>query len=452
LKLLPFSRNLYFLFFLIFALGFLACKKDPYEIGYDLLPPSDTLNVTTTDTIAVEAFSVIQDSVRTDKHPSLILGSMVDPVFGKLTSSFYSNVKLSDDNPDFGKNPVLDSMVLMLFYKGYYGDTLTRQRVKVYEISEDLVYDSIRYNNQQLQYYPTLLADQYFVPNLSDSVKVGDNKYGPHLRINLSNLTNYLGNKILTAPSSALQSNSSFIKFFKGLYVTVDPVNSDGAMLNFSISGTVSKVMLYFHDGDTPSNDSLQFALVLNESCGRFIHTDHHGYLDAGTDLKQQILNHDSARGSEKLFLQGMGGIKVKVKFPHFSTFGSGKVIAINDAILELKNYETDTIYSPPPSLMLMRQDSAGRIGYLVDEGEGPAYFGGYYNATTRSYFFRLTQHMQNILLKKYKTNFDLYLMVNSPIKSSLSPNRIILNGTDPLMPGANPGRFRLKMTYTVLN
>jgi hypothetical protein len=377
---------------------------------------------------------------------------MVDPVFGKLTSSFYTNVKLSDDSPDFGKNPVLDSMVLMLFHQGYYGDTLTRQRIKVYEISEDLVYDSLRYSNQQLQYYPTLLADQYFVPNISDSIQIGDIKYPPHLRINLSNLTNYLGNKILSAPASALQSNSAFIKFFKGLYVTVDPASSKGALLNFSISGNVSKIMLYFHDGDTPSNDSLQFALVMNESCGRFIHTDHHDYLDASTDLRQQVLNHDSARGSEKLFLQGMGGIKVKVKFPNFSSFGKGKVIAVNDAILELKNYETDTIYTPPPSLMLVRQDSAGRVGYLVDEGEGPTYFGGYYNEKTRSYFFRLTQHMQNILQKAYKNSFDLYLMVNSPIKSSIFPNRIILNGTNPLIPGANPGRFRLKMTYTVLN
>lgn len=448
---LPSTRTTGSLFFLLLAIVLFSCKKDPYEIGYDLLPPSDTLNVNTTDTISVEAFSVMQDSVRTDKHASLVMGSILDPVFGKITSSFYTNVKLSDESPDFGKNPVLDSLVLMLFHAGYYGDTLTQQNVKVYEIAEDLVYDSVRFSNQSLSYYPTLLANQNFIPNISDSIQIGDTKYPPHLRINLSNQTNYLGNKILTAPSSALQSNSAFIKFFKGLYVTAAPVNNRGALLNFSISGNVSKLMVYFHDGDNPANDSLNFSLVLNESCGRFIHTDHHGYIDADHDLKQQILNHDSARGSEKLFLQGMGGVKVKVKFPYFSQFALGNIVAVNDAILELKNYETDTIYAPPPSLMLVRQDSAGRIGYLVDEGEGASYFGGIYNEKTRSYFFRITQHMQNILQNSYKNKFDLYLMVNSPIKSSISPNRIVLNGTNPQVPGPTSGRFRLKMTYTVL-
>ncbi len=437
-------------FLIIFAL--FSCNKDPYEIGIDLLPPSDTLNVRTTDTCTVEAFSMRQDSVRTDKHGSLILGSMLDPVFGKTTASFYTHVRLSDEAPDFGKNPVLDSLVLVLFYNGYSGDTLTKQNVKVYEISDDLVYDSVHFSNQTLGTYPTLLADQDFIPNISDSIQIGTSKLAPHLRINLNNLTNYLGNKILYAPASALLTNSSFVKFVKGLYVTASPVNNKGAMLNFSITGNVSQLVVYYHDGDDPANDSLKFNMLLNESCARFLHIDHNGYLDASQDLKQQILNHDSLKGADKLFLQGMGGVKIKLKFPYFSAFGKGKAIVINDAILELKNYETDTIYSPPPTLMLIRQDSAGRIGYLIDQSEGTSYFGGTYNETTKSYYFRLTQHMQNILQKVYKSSFDLYIMVNSPIISFATPNRVILNGTKPLVPGDNSGRFQLKITYTAFN
>ena len=421
-------------------------------MGIDLLPPSDTLNVKTTDTCLVVAYSVKQDSVRTDKAGSLILGSIFDPIFGKTTSGFYSHVRLADDSPDFGTNPVLDSLVLMMFYNGYYGDTLTRQNIKVYEISDDLVYDSVKFSNQDIGTYPTLLADQDFVPNISDSVQVGTSKYAPHLRVNLSKLTNYLGNKILSAPASALASNSAFIKFIKGLHVASTPVNQKGALLNFSINGNVSKLVVYFHDGNDPANDSLNFDMFLNESCGRFLHLDHNGYLDASQDLKQQILNHDTARGADKLFLQGMGGVKIKVNFPNFDKIENGKVIAINDAVLELKNFETDTTYSPPPTLTLVRQDSAGRIGYVIDEGEGSSYFGGTYDAYKKTYYFRLTQHMQNILQKVYTSKFDLYIMVNSPIKSYVSPNRIVLNGTKPTVPGINSGNFQLKLTYTVLN
>jgi len=436
----------------LLILAMFSCKKDPYEIGYDLLPPSDTLNVLTTDTCTVEAFSERQDSVRTDKISSLIMGSMIDPVFGKSTVGFYSQVRLSSEEIDFGKNPVLDSVVLMLFYKGYYGDTLTRQNVKVYEISDNFSYDSIHFSNQHLAVYPTVLADQDFVPNFFDSVTVYKEKLAPHLRINLTKQTSYLGQKILAAPAAALASNAAFIKFIKGLYVTASPVSNKGAILNFSIANGLSKMVVYFHDGDDPAHDSLNYDISLNESCARFVHVDHNGYVDASQDLKRQILNHDTALGINKLYLQGMGGVKIKLKFPYMKTFAKGKVVALNDAVLMLQNTDPDTTFAPPSTLTMVRQDSIGRIGYLVDENEGSAYFGGTYDETKRSYFFRITQHLQNVLQNSYANKFDLYIMVNTPVTSAFSPNRVILNGTNSLVPGNNNNRFHLKLTYTILH
>lgn len=437
---------------IVLLLILFSCKKDPYEIGFDLLPPSDTLNVRTTDTCTVEAFSVIVDSVRTDKVSSLLLGSMLDPVFGKTTGSFYTQFELSSEEPDFGDRPVLDSLVLMLFYNNYYGDTLTRQNVKVYELSDDLVYDSVHFSNDRLNTYPILLADQNFYPKPDDSVKVGDEKFAAHLRINLSRQTSYLGNKIISAPASALASNSEFVKFFKGLYVQSTPVNNGGSLFSFSVTNATSKLVVYFHDGDNPTHDSLSYELIINDGCGRFLHYDHNRYLDANQDLKQQILNHDSTQGRSKLFLQGLGGVRIKVKFPFMKDFGHGKVIAVNDALLMFKNYETDTTFAPPYSLTLLKQDSVGAIGHLPDEYEGTGYFGGTYNATSRTYFFRITQHMQKILLNSYTKNYDLYMYVTNPRYNLVTPNRIILNGTNPMVPGDNTARFQLKVTYTILN
>jgi len=132
--------------------------------------------------------------------------------------------------------------------------------------------------------------------------------------------------------------------------------------------------------------------------------------------------------------------------------FGNGKIVAINDALLLLKNAETDTIYSPPSTITMLRVDSAGRMGYLIDENEGPAYFGGSYNAASRTYFFRITRHMQKVIMNGYTTSFDLYMYVNNPLSTSFSPARIILNGTQGALPGDHTNRFRLQVTYTVLN
>jgi len=434
---------------LIFSL--FSCKKNPYEIGIDLLPPSDTLNVNSTDTCTVTAYSMNQDSIRTDEMTTILLGSIMDPVFGKTTASFYSQVLLSAEGVDFGNNPVLDSVVLLLFYSSCYGDTSTLQNIKVYEISEALRLDTSYYSNRRAEVFPTLLADKNFLPRPSDSVRIGGKKLAPHLRINLNKFTNYLGNKILEAPASVLENNENFIDYLKGLYLEASPVSNKGALVQFNVAGGESKLVVYYHDGTDPTKDSLNYPLPINESCARFNNIDHDGYLDANQDLKRQILNKDTAQGAQKLFLQGLGGVKIKLRFPFMKNFGKDDVVAVNDALLMLTNVEIDTVLSPPPQLTMIRQDSAGNIGFLIDEGEGSGYFGGTYNATTKTYYFRLTQHIQRVIQNFYKTNFDLYLLVNDPRKNVVNPRRIILNGTSPSIPGGLESRFRLKLNYTRL-
>ncbi len=436
---------------ILLILALFSCSKDPYELGIDLLPASDTLNVRTTDTCTVEVYSVRADSIRTDRGASMIIGSMMDPVFGSTTSSLYTQAILSSLAPDFGQQPVLDSLVLMLFHSGYYGDTTSMQNVKVWELSDDLDADSGYYSNQRLNTYPTLLADHNFVPHPTDSVKVGNTMMGAHLRINLSKMTNYLGNKILQAPVSALLTNTAFVSFMKGLYIQSTPVNYGGALLNFALGDGSSQLVAYFHDASVPEKDSLSFNMLITSSCSRFMHIDHNNYLNASQDVKRQILSHDTAQGANQVFLQGLAGVKVKVRFPYMKDFADGKAV-INDAVLTFKNAETDTAFSPPPTLTIVRQDSIGRIAFLIDSNEGEAYFGGTYDETKRTYFFRITRYMQKVMADYYTNKYDLYILVNNPTSNALYPNRVVVNGTNPQLPGSADGRFQLKVTYTVLN
>jgi len=433
----------------LIVLSLFSCKKDPYELGIDLLPPSDTLNVLVTDTCTVVAYSVRQDSVRTDESSNFLIGSMVDPVFGKSTAGFYTQTRLGSEIPDFGENAVLDSLVLILYYNGYYGDTTTLQNIKVYEISEDLILDSSYWSNQRVATYSPILANQSFYPHPTDSVTVSGERMVAHLRINLNKFTNYLGEKLLYAPSDVLANNSSFVSFFKGLYVETHPVNANGALVNFSGGSSTSCLEIYYHNSE---NDSLNYQFVIDESAARFTYIDHNGYLNANSDLKREMLNHDTTLGAEKLFLQGLGGVKLRVRFPYMKNFADGHVIAIDDALLMFSDMETDTTLAPPPELSMFRQDSIGRISFLDDENEGQSYFGGTYNKTERTYFFRITRHIQKVIQHGYTNSFDLYIQVNDPSLLNMPPYRVMLNGTNPSLPGALTNRFRLKLLYTRLN
>ena len=437
-----------FLILFLILINLVACKKDPYTLGLSLLPPTDTLSVKTTDTVSIVAYSVLQDSIRSDETKTNILGSFVDPVFGKTTASFCTQLRLSSEGVDFGTNPVLDSVVLMLRYSSIYGNPDALQNVRVYELNESITVDTAYYSNHNIQYYNTLLADYTFKPNLTDSVSIYGTKVLPHLRINLSNQTNYFGNKILYAPGDILLSNTKFVNFINGLYIQSSPVNADGSLISFSMSSELTKMVVYFHSYDTIGTlkDSLHYDLVINALCPRFNTFDHNQYADAVPEFKSQVLNHDTLLGKNFLYIQGLAGVKIKLHMPYLENFNSK--LALNTAILIIKNFQTDTTLAPPAQLTLIQEDSVGKMHTLIDEAEGSGYFGGTYISSDRSYRFRITRHIQQVIQGKIKNN-NLFLIVNNPSSNVLPPQRMIGIGTQPSIPGFGDARFQLQLIYT---
>lgn len=433
---------------LLLLLILYSCKEDPYEIGIDILPPTDTLGVYQTDTVTVFAYTILQDSIRTDESSYGLLGSISDPVFGKTSTSVYTQFMLSTEGIVFGVNPVLDSIVLVLYYDGYYGDTNILQRVKVWELSQDLTFDSSYYSNQSADTYGILLADQYYQPRPNDSVMILGYNVAPHLRINLGQKSHYLGNKILTAPQYALNANTEFVKFFKGLAIQSSPVDAGGSFVKFRTSDLFSKVALYYHNQES---DSLRFDMVIDGSAARFTGFNHYGYADADPEFRQQVLNHDTLLGMDKLFLQAMSGTRLKVHMPYLRSLVKNGRIAIANAQLVFENPDKDTTLVVPGGLSMYMLDSAGRFGLLTDYNEGASYFGGTYDSDKRTYSFRLTRHIQNILTGDTTKNPYLYISASDPLANILSYSRVVLNGTAPFNPSYRPGKVKLKLLYTKL-
>lgn len=434
--------------FIILFLFVSSCKKDPYQVGINLLPPSDTLNVKTSDSASIVAYSVLQDSVRTDLTTLSILGSIMDPVFGSTTAGLYMQYQLSAEAPDFGTNPRLDSVVLSIPYGSIYGDSTALQNIKVYEISQNWYYDTSYYSTKSLQTYGLQLANYSFVPRRHDSLTIGRLRAAPHIRINLSKTSNYFGNKILTAPATALSTNANFIQFMKGLYIESTRVAYGGALLSFDPTAVLSEILIYYHNSTT---DSLSFVLAGNSSSARFNHIDHNHYLNADPMFKQEVLQHDTTLGKKLLYLQGLGGVRIRLRFPFLKNFMKSGQIAVNSAILTIKNAETDTTLAPPVTLNLLTVDSVGNVSFLPDENEGVGYAGGDYHPGTRTYFFRISRYMQQVLDGKIK-NRDMYLMANDPSTNVLVTNRVTLIGTKPQLPVISSDRINLQVIYTKLH
>ena len=460
-------KHPYFHLFFILVFIFSSCSKPPGKIGGEIQPEQSKLDVDWSDTTTVYAYSLPDDSIQTDESVmgTNLLGSVMDPVFGSTVTGIYSQYKLSAPAPDFGENPILDSLVLHLLYQGdSYGDTSTPLIVHVYEILEGLEYIGDYYSNTIIPVASTDYADFQFVPLTKDSVAtifplrnppLNDTAtpdtaiLAPALRIPLSNITTELGYRFLNADTSVLKDSEAFIEFFKGLYCVTEPVNTGGSINYVNLlTGREhnTKMILYYHNviDDTAVYDEFHF--IIDPFTPR-INKFEHDFTQAGSEFKSQVIDRDTTLGQQMFYSQGVAGVKTLVKFPFIRNWSNLGNIAINEAKLIFSGFETEPYNGAPAQLAMVEVQDDGTYLPIVDELEGQSYFGGRYKSSTNSYTFRITRHIQSLIDDSTKKDNGLAMFVRL---ATVNPERYIFNGNQPLSDTALP--FRLEMIYTTLD
>ena len=106
---------------LITVLAFISCDEDYNTIGGDLIGGQfDSLPKYQP---GVKAYSKKLGPVQTNNLPVNLLGVYNDPIFGLQEANVLTQLSLSTGNPDFGTEPILDSVVLTLPYFSTQVDT-----------------------------------------------------------------------------------------------------------------------------------------------------------------------------------------------------------------------------------------------------------------------------------------------------------------------------------------
>ena len=136
------KRIFILLFFAILLLN--SCKKEISNGGLNLV--NNEKDAFDCDTMyAMEVGSVKVDTVTSSNPSYLMLGSYVDPVFGKYDAGFYAQARISALKPDFGdvNNIIVDSLILGMRFSDYYGK-LDEQNFEVYLIILNLLHHSTK--------------------------------------------------------------------------------------------------------------------------------------------------------------------------------------------------------------------------------------------------------------------------------------------------------------------
>ena len=426
--------------FLFISLAFIACEKPTVDnVGSSLQPEDDKVYTAVTDTITLNMRTEKADSLSTDELSELLVGNYQSATNGQFAVEHFVQMRLPANNLTFenASGLVADSVVLYLAVSSFYGDTTLAHTYSVKRVVEDISLDSTYYSNgpQPLVSDELVLAGnetQKVSPNATLIVGA-DTIPGGALRLKLNP---QIAQDIFALSGGTELSNSTeFLNYFKGLYITTQDLGlaENGLILGFNPASAFSNVRFFYRDTLDANPDSVRtLDFLINSSSARFNRFVNN---TAGSNVDMFL---SQGYAAEKAVVQSGGTFWTTIEIPSLETipFESGKgAIAKAELVFPIDQNAHNGDFNPHERMYVLAYDDEG-LAYLLDDfiTEGDAFFGGYYDDFTKSYRFRITRFVQDVLYGS-KTNNGLRLQAAF---GGVTANRTVLN-TQKTLVGERP-------------
>jgi len=449
---------------LIIILGY-ACNE-PSNIGEDLLPDEDFIDVLFTDSLELSTSTIVGDTVQT-YTPTLsqqlsfyLCGQLDDPVCGESSSQIITQFGII--SKPVLTEPVLDSIVLLLAYApdGHAGDLEHVQSFDVFRLEQDLISTDTYLSTDTFTTGELIGSLENFVPRVDANTPVGfpfydslsvlqirDSSITPHLRIPLDMS---FGEQVLefVGDSTFLGLADEFTQFLNG--INVRPRTDNNAMLRFNLSSIFSEIRLYYHEPDTlvTPHRAREIAFPIRSTSVKATTFDHN---HSTGDVSEFIDPMMPAPSQDFTFIQSMEGLSTRIEFPGLEDFQD---IAINQAeliVTVVRNSDLDK-FPLPQSLAAFQSDADGNLTAIQDVIDAveisPSLYGGSQTNVVRNgekiteYRMFITTFLQGIIDREHEEN-ALYLL---PFDRGEQAARAVLGGStndhDPV---------KLRLTYTKL-
>jgi hypothetical protein len=411
------------------------------DIGSGLIPAID--GVITKDTILEVLTDTYDDpdTARIYKGDNHLVGSISnDPLFGKTRASLYFELK-PDAFPFFipgnKDSVVVDSAVLILSYKGFYGDSTLPLRLNLFEIDKNTPLN-------QYQTYPVnypsalnvnlgqLLTSQTVdIRRLGDSVKNRYENSKNQLRLTLSNsiATRFIKSYDST---NAYRNDSILRTYFAGFALTANTAGAN-ALLKINLADTNTKFALYYSSSSTGASQRdtsvsyFRFNTISDGSANVVVRDR------TGSEVSRYLTT--SSKSDSMVYVQSVPGTFVRLRIPGLQGL-SNRLIhraeLITEQVPDDNNLATlEKQMLPPRYLLLSKYDSAIKSKRnipndytLGSNGPNISSFGGYLVSKSiqgydnvASYTFDLSRYVQGIVTRK-DTSFTLRL--SAPSNDSL--------------------------------
>jgi len=474
--------------FSICLIGFFSgCTRiTSTDIGGGLIPDID--GVITKDTlldVITDSFDDI-DTARIYKGDNHMLGYInTDPLFGKTKASMFFEMKPTIFPfyiPGSKDSLKIDSAVLILSYRGTYGDSTLPLILNVSEISQSTPLDpAVVYPSNYPNANPISISlgaplsdpKTIDIRRLTDSVNNRFENANNQIRIRLKD--NVAKRFIKDYDSTnAYQSDSVFRTYFAGFAVTANQ-GTGNALLKVNLLDTNSKVALYYSSsstGATQRDTSVSYFTFSTAYGDANIITRDRGGSEAAKHLTT------TAKPDSLVYVQTTPGTYVRIRIPGLQSLNN-RIIHRAELITEEVPDDANLLTSqvPPRYLLLSLFDSSINSKrnipndyILSSDGSGPniSTFGGFLASKSifgydkvAAYTFNISRYVQGIVTRK-DSSFTMRL--SAPVNDSIRytppyPGNIIsqtfflapTNGNDPAdgrirLGGGTHSRFRMRL------
>jgi hypothetical protein len=433
-----------FIISLFSTLVFSACTRiGTSELGLGLLPSMDAYNTKDTVLDVITESLERTDSMRvypTDDH---VLGNITnDPIFGTTNATMYFQLRPSFF-PFFiagsKDSLVVDSAILILSYKGFYGDTTKPVKVQLKRISTATPLDVLKLYPSNYPELYNFKTDQNLGETTVDFARINDSLYTRFeastktIRIKLSKsfATQFLKE---FDSNNAYRSDTTLRAYFPGFSLTADESANKNVLLKINLLDSNTKLALYYNTNATASNATaprdtavvnFKFDLYSNGDVN-FIKRNR-----TGAEIAKHI---DKVANDSLVYVQTSPGTMVKVKIPGIKNFAN-KIIHRAELIAEQVSDAAGSLTSqflPPRYLFLGTYDSISKnLGNVPNDFAGTTnassftQFGGkliyksidgYDNVA--SYTFNISRYLQGVVSRK-DSLFDFRII--APVNDSVS-------------------------------
>jgi len=371
-----------------------ACTDEESALGIDLVDTA-TLYNELTDTLYVDsAWTEYEDSLLTSNYSFGIIGNYTDATFGKVSSWLYTQIALPPNTNDisFDNSLVIDSVVLTLAKNQLFPDSsrVYNFHFEVKQLAQPLLSDTSFYAVN------TLPVDESKV--FYDG-KVSVSEHDTVVRLKLKPTINSVIRRTATA--------EEFIEQTKGLRVCLTNAGDEGMVsIDFSSSTTGLRAHYHYVNG----NDTTQgfYTFLLGAGTSHFTHFEH----DYTGTL---FANHNQLPGTLRLYLEPMGGHRIRMNFDHdlqsFRQKHPWAVIHHAELVMPLAP-ESPELH--PDQILTLGKQTDGSDAYIDDLIDLYTLSGydGTYHEDGNYYRMRVTQHIQGLL--RQGKDPGLLLLLNS--------------------------------------